>query len=420
MAVLKPLFFNTAEGIEQEINPATDTVAFAQVVLNGLSGVGLNANGQSITGLPTPLQASDASTKGYVDSVVQGLNLKTACVAVATSNITPSGTQTVDGVAVSAGQRVLLTGQTNGVDNGIYVVASGNWTRPADLAAGASAAAAYTFIEEGAAFADGGWVCTSDPGQDIVGTSATVWTQFSGAGQINPGSGLGKAGNTLSVALAPNAGLQFSGGLLNTYLTGSGGLTSDANGMRLLYKAAGTVTQTLGSDANGVAVLGVPSLFTINGVATSANVTAPNLGTLTAGNSSLSDALHSHQSVLGANACVGYHVCSTALTAGDPVAWSPTNNTLVRSDATIIASSRVIGVAAQSGAAGTTIPIVKRGIAQNVFTGGTAGAPVFLNSGGGLTMTAPSGASLTLVRMGWLTNSSDLDVAPVFLGQRSA
>jgi hypothetical protein len=420
MALVKPLYFNTTEGIEAEINPAQDTVAFAQVVLNGVSGVGINANGQSITGLPTPVNASDASTKGYVDSVVQGLNLKPACIAVATTNVTMSGTQSIDGVALAVGNRVLLTGQSNGVNNGIWVVASGNWTRPADLASGASAAAAYTFIEEGTANADNGWVCTSDPGQDTVGTAATTWTQFSGAGQVLPGSGLAKYGNTLAVALAPNAGLQFSNGLLNTYLTPQGGLASDANGMRLVYKAAGTASQTVGSDASGVSVLGLPSLFTIAGTATSANVTAPSLGTLTAGTASVADALHTHQSVLGALACVGYHVCGQALVAGDPVAWSNSANTLVRGDATVTTSSRIIGIAAQSAAAGSPVPIVKRGLAQNVFVGGTPGAPVFLNSGGGLTATAPTGASLTLVRVGWLSNATDVDVAPVFIGQRSA
>jgi hypothetical protein len=420
MALVKPLFFNTVEGIEQELNPLVDTFAVAQLTLNGVAGVGINANGQSITGLPLPQGATDATTKGYVDSVVQGLNLKPACLVCATQNITLSGTQTVDGIALVAGNRVLVTAQTNAVQNGIWVVASGNWTRPLDYQTGASAAASYTFVEEGSVNADNGFVCTTDPGADTVDTSQTVWSQFSGAGQIIPGSGLVKGGNTLNVALAVPSGLQFTSGKLDTYLNGSGGLTKDLNGLRALIVNAGQAGATLSSTSNGLSVLGLPSLFTVNGVATSANVTAANLGTLTAGNLSLADSIHSHNSVIGATTVVGYHQCASSLAAGDPVAWSSTNNTLARGDATIDASARIIGIAATGGAAGTSVPILKRGMATGVLSNATAGLPVYLNSGGGLTQTAPSGASIRLVRVGWAINATDLEFQPYDLGKRSA
>lgn len=422
MALVKPLFFNTQEGIEQEINGQTDTVAFAQIVLNGLSGVGINANGQSITGLPTPVNATDATTKGYVDSVVQGLNLKQAVIAVATGNITLSGTQSIDGVSVSVGQRVLCVGQSDPKTNGLYVVASGNWARPLDYQSGSSAAASYTFVEEGSTNQDSGWVCVTDPGQDTVDTNGTSWTQFSGAGQIIPGAGIAKSGNTLSVALATNAGLQFTNGRLNTYLTGTGGLTSDSNGMRLLYKYAGSANQTVTSDANGISVLGIPSLFTVNGSATQATVSAAALNTLTAGNSSLADSLHNHASTQSAQVCADFHMTGTALATGDPVAWSATANTLARGDAGSDAQARIIGIAASSAAANTNATIIKRGIAKGALPGATPGAPVFLNLGGGLSQTAPSSSSgLRLVRIGWAINAAgDVDVQPYDLGKRSA
>ncbi|RYF12848.1 MAG: hypothetical protein EOO40_00165 [Deltaproteobacteria bacterium] len=420
MALVKPLFFNTTEGIEQEINPLLDTVAFGQVVLNGLNGVGLNANGQSITGLPAPAQPSDATNKQYVDAIAQGLNLKAACVALAAQNITLSGTQTLDGVSVVAGNRVLVIGQTDPKQNGIWVVQSGNWTRPIDFQAGAPAASSFTFVEQGTLYADNGYSCVTDPGLDTIDTSPLMWSQFSAAGLIMPGSGLSKNGNTLSVSLAATPGLQFTNGKLDAYLNVQGGLAKDTNGLRALLVNAGQQNATLAATNNGLSVLGVPSLFTVNGAATTANVTATNLNTLTQGTQTQADALHTHLSVLGANAVIGYHTCQGTLAAGDPVAWSATNNMLVRGDATIDAAARLIGVAGASGAAGAVIPIVKHGIAQNVFSGGIAGAPVFLNAGGGLTQTAPAGQSLRLVRVGWLTNATDLDVRFHDLGKRSA
>lgn len=420
MATVKPIYFNTVEGIEQEIDPTTDTVAFAQVVLNGIGGVGLNANGQSITGLPAPTQASDATNKQYVDAVAQGLNLKAACVAAAAQNIPLSGPQTIDGVNVKAGDRVLAIGQTNPKENGIWVVAAGNWTRPADFAPGQSAASAFTFVEEGTAFADNGYSCVSDPGSDTIDGSPLTWSQFSAAGVITPGLGLAKNGNTLSVTLAGASGLQFTSGALDHLLNPAGGLTKDTNGLRAQLVNEGSSNATLNASANGLSVLGVPALFTIDGTPTSANVNSGNLGTLTAGNTTQADALHTHLSVIGSQAVIGYHVCTDTLAAGDPVAWSSTNNQICRGDATVDAAARIIGVAGAAGAAGSVVPIVKRGVAPGVFAGGTAGAPIFLNAGGGLTLTAPSGQSLRLVRVGWCTSSSDVEIMPYDLGKRSA
>jgi hypothetical protein len=68
---------------------------------------------------------------------VQGISTATAfkapCRAATTANITLSGLQTVDGVALAAGDRVLVKEQTDPVDNGIYTVASGAWTRAKDF-----------------------------------------------------------------------------------------------------------------------------------------------------------------------------------------------------------------------------------------------------------------------------------------------
>jgi phage-related tail fiber protein len=163
----------------------------------------VSLNSQKITNLATPTADSDAATKAYVDATKQGLDVKDSVRAATTANITLSGTQTVDGVALVAGERVLVKNQSTGSANGIYVVVSGGaWTRATDFNTSAKVTSgAFTFVEAGTANADSGWVLTTD-GTITLDTTALDFTQFSGAGQIDAGAGLTKTGNTLAVGTA--------------------------------------------------------------------------------------------------------------------------------------------------------------------------------------------------------------------------
>ena len=152
---------------------------------------------KKITNVANPAGSTDAANKNYVDSVAQGLDIKASVRVATTANITLSGTQTIDGIAVIAGDRVLVKNQTTGTQNGIYLVAAGAWTRATDMAAGSDASGAFTFVQYGTSLADTGWVQTADPA--VVGTDALVWTQFSGAGTYSAGTGLTLTGSTFSI-----------------------------------------------------------------------------------------------------------------------------------------------------------------------------------------------------------------------------
>jgi len=159
----------------------------------------VSLNSQKITNLATPTADTDAATKAYVDASRSGLDVKASVRAATTANITLSGTQTVDGVALIAGDRVLVKDQSTASANGIYVVAASTWSRSTDADTDAEVTSGmFTFVEEGTVNADSGWVLsTNNP--IVVGSTSLAFAQFSGAGQITAGAGLTKTGNTLGV-----------------------------------------------------------------------------------------------------------------------------------------------------------------------------------------------------------------------------
>jgi phage-related tail fiber protein len=162
----------------------------------------LSLNNRRISGLADPAAAQDAATKAYVDATRQGLDVKDSVRVATTSSITLSGTQTIDGIAVLAGNRVLVKNQASASANGIYIAASGSWSRATDFDSSAKVSSgAFCFVEEGTTQADSGWILTTD-GAITLGTTALTFAHFSGAGQIEAGSGLTKTGNTLNIASA--------------------------------------------------------------------------------------------------------------------------------------------------------------------------------------------------------------------------
>jgi len=210
----------------------------------------------TITNVPNPTSDSQIANKSYVDSVAQGLDVKDSVRALADSNVTTSGTTTIDGVSLSAGDRVLLTGQTNGVENGIWVVQTGSWTRPDDFANGSSVAGAFTFVESGNTYADSGWVCTNDSGSDIVGTDSLSFSQFSGAGQITAGAGLTKTGNTLNVGQNSTGGIKVNADDIQLNVDNSTIEISGTDPGTVQVKAGGITGNHLSSSVAGAGLTG--------------------------------------------------------------------------------------------------------------------------------------------------------------------
>jgi len=128
--------------------------------------------------VPTPVNGTDATNKTYVDNAVQGLSWKQAVAAASTGNLTLSGTQTIDGVAVVAGDRVLAKDQTTGSANGIYVVAAGAWSRATDADTSGEIDSMTVYVEGGTANADTVWTLTTD--NPTLGTTSLTYAQING------------------------------------------------------------------------------------------------------------------------------------------------------------------------------------------------------------------------------------------------
>lgn len=187
------------------VNAKGLVTAAANAILNdiGAPTSAYSFNSQRITNLAEPSASTDAATKNYVDSVAQGLDVKASVVAATTANITLSAPQTIDGIAVIAGDRVLVKNQTTASANGIYVVGAAGWTRATDADSWAELVSAFVFVERGTVNADTGYVCTVDAGGTIGSTNVT-FAQFSGAGTYVAGNGLALTGNSFSVTGTAN------------------------------------------------------------------------------------------------------------------------------------------------------------------------------------------------------------------------
>jgi hypothetical protein len=205
----------------------------------------LSLNSQKITSVQDPASAQDAATKAYVDSVASGLDSKASVRVATTAAITLSGTQTIDGVAVIATDRVLVKDQAAPAANGIYVVAAGSWTRASDMDAWTEVPSAYAWVEEGTANGDSGWVVTSDTG-GTLNTTAISWTLFSSASSLIAGDGLTKASNTINVVGTTDR-ISVSGDAINISTNYAGQATITTLGTI----TTGTWTGTTIAIANG-------------------------------------------------------------------------------------------------------------------------------------------------------------------------
>jgi hypothetical protein len=200
-----------------------------------------DANGNAK--VATPTDAAHIATKGYVDAARQGLDVKQSVRVATTGAINLSSDlnngDTIDGVTLVTGDRVLVKNQGTPSENGIYVAtATGAASRSSDANGTADTgelkSGTFTFVEEGTVNSDKGFVVSTN-GTITVDTTGIAWTQFSGAGSFTSGDGLSQDGNTINVNVTANRTA----------------ITADAIDIASTYVGQSSIT-TLGTITTGV------------------------------------------------------------------------------------------------------------------------------------------------------------------------
>jgi hypothetical protein len=206
---------------------------FNALTING--DITFGGSGYTVTNLSAPSNASDAVRKSDLDNVASGLNIKSPVKVATNANITLSGNQTIDGISVTSGNRVLVKDQNTQSQNGIWVVGT-PWTRATDANQWTSPVAqaikgAYTLVEQGTE-ANNGFIFNGAATGTIDSTVIT-FVKFTTTTSIDAGNGLTKNGNTIFIDTGDvsNAMLEHStisginlGSDLNDFNIGTSGL----------------------------------------------------------------------------------------------------------------------------------------------------------------------------------------------------
>jgi hypothetical protein len=211
----------TVDNLNFNGNTITSSDTNGDIILSPNGTGKVDVSGSIITGLNEPVNATDAATKNYVDTVAEGLHVHEAahCATTNTLAVLSGGTVTynngtsgvgatltlsaglsaIDGHTLVNGDRILVKNQATQAHNGMYVRTSATvLTRASDFDTAAEIGGGdFTFVENGTTYGNTGWVQTVEV--LTVGTDNIIWQQFSGTGTFTAGSGLTIAGTEFNV-----------------------------------------------------------------------------------------------------------------------------------------------------------------------------------------------------------------------------
>ena len=195
----------------------------------------VSISGGSITGLGTPSLNSDAATKVYVDNLVAGLKTRIICRAATTGNVDLSADlqngDTLDGVTLATGNRVLVKDQSTASQNGIYtVVASGTASRDTDFDAIGELAGQLVVVQEGSTNSDKIFLCTTDTSATLGSDTITFTVvQPSNVGDVTLTGTQTLTNKTLTSPVISEI-VSVSDGNISVLPNGSGKVLLDGNG----------------------------------------------------------------------------------------------------------------------------------------------------------------------------------------------
>jgi len=346
----------------------------------------------------------------------------------------PSGTwiQFTGAGAINAGDGLVYSGNTLNVNpgDGIEILAD---RVAVDIAAAGSGTGGLQLTgttptkELEVKAGDGILLDANGVGVDIADT--TPGLQLTGSSPnkelavlANTAAGLTVSASGVEAKLATagvgTGGLEFDGsGDFQVKVNGSQGVILTATGLAIEID---DTPDTLDVDADGLKVVGLPSLFKVNDVAVGATVTAANLDTLTDGSNA--DALHLHTAAAATEAPKVENSLTTATDTtanADPV-YINGSATVGKALANDDAKSKVIGVIRTGGgAAPASVEVVSLGICAGVLSGATPGAAYYLQAAGGIGTALP-GAGNRVIQVGWAYTATDLWIELKDYGKKAA
>lgn len=279
----------TELGYVSGVTSAIQTQLDGKLNLSGgtMSGA-INMGTNQITNLGAPTSANDAVTKTYVDSALEGLDWKTAVRVASTANIaTLSGLLTIDGVTLVANDRVLVKDQTDQTQNGIYLAASGAWTRALDANTYEEILAAVVYVIQGTVNTGSKWVNTNT-GTGTIGVDNITFTTFAGNGTVN---GTGTANH---VAYWTGASTLSSEAQLNQTRGGFGTNVSAFTGVVKASSGTFSASALVNADVDAAAAIAYSKLNLSNSIvnadiASAAAIAFSKLASLTANRAVVTD-----------------------------------------------------------------------------------------------------------------------------------
>lgn len=316
------------------------------------------------------------------------LSLKAPVIAATTANITLSGAQTIDGVAVVAGNRVLVKNQSTASQNGIYVAAAGAWSLASDWVTGAVVQGTQVFVAQGTANANTVYH-VSTAGAITVGSTSISFSTAQDWNDAPITMGVGTLLDqqsalsvTATMPTTPSA-TQFG---INFNITGAGSAAQASQALHVQYSAGYTgaslnvavvgLNNNAGTGSTPIPASGSNSFVGNNGLQGNANATTTGFNVGTAG---LASAGNVNAGVLGLaqiakNSATNIGVVGSAINTGtSPVmvgGWFSLNQTTVPTT-----SAALI---ADNGAQSSQIALFN---ANNVLKAQIASGGSFLNAG---------------------------------------
>ena len=419
----------------------------------------VDMTGNYIVGLATPINATDAATKQYVDNVAEGLHVHESVGAVTTdtlanissgtitynngtagvgATLTTDGTFTaIDGVTLTSGIRILVKNEANTAHNGIYTFTnSTTLTRATDFDTSAEIQGGdFLFATGGTLYDNTGWVQVETV--TTVGTDPIVFTQFSGAGTYTAGTGLTLSGSEFSISNTTVTAASYGNGdRVASFTVNAQGQLTAASDVVIAANAANLTGTTLNSSivTSSLTSVGTLGSLAVTGNGTFGNVYA-NSGTI--GASLLTGTLTtSAQPNVTSVGTLSSLAVTANITAGNIYANSGTIGALTLTgeggNISNIAGGNVTGQVANALVAGTVYTAAQPNItsvgtlSSLAVTGNGTFGNVYANSGtigaANLTGTLTTASQPNITSVGTLTSltsSGNVTAANLIVGNTS-